>query len=200
MANCHYRLEGKQGKFCFFFQEKKLHYKLNNYHMTKNIPIYHARNVNRWKGSVKPRPFIGLLIFDVINRFIFCHGVVIYYVLEGFMGCKLHIFEVYGAKSPCTERIFVLVMRLIFQVAVNLALSHDCLKGCPASSTGRVSATLNIERCKSLSTRVRLHPGSICLGMFVNGLFVCVGVLRPSQQLRSCRGGELSINTVPGQA
>ena len=58
------------------------------------------------------------------------------------MGCKLHIFEVYGAKSPCIGRIFVLVMRLIFH-AVNLALSHDCLKGCPPSSTGRVSATLN---------------------------------------------------------
>ena len=32
------------------------------------------------------------------------------------------------------------------------------------------------------------------------GLFVCVGVLRPSQQLRSCRVGQLHINTVPGQA
>ena len=48
--------------------------------MTNNKPIYHARNVNRWKGSVKPRPFIGLLILDVINRFIFGHGVVIFYV------------------------------------------------------------------------------------------------------------------------
>ena len=27
----------------------------------------------------------------------------------------------------------------------------------------------------------------------------CVGVLRPSQQLRSCRAGQLPINTVPGQ-
>ena len=32
------------------------------------------------------------------------------------------------------------------------------------------------------------------------GLFVCVEVLRPSQQLRSCRVGHLPINTVPGQA
>ena len=30
--------------------------------------------------------------------------------------------------------------------------------------------------------------------------FVCVEVLRPSQQLRSCRAGQLHINTVPGQA
>ena len=59
-----------------------------------------------------------------------------------------------------------------FHVAVCLALSHDCLKGCPASSSGRVSVTLNIERCKPLSTRVRLHSGSFCLDMFVNGLAV----------------------------
>ena len=38
--------------------------------MTKNKLIYHARNVNQLKGSVKPRPFIGLLILDAINRFI----------------------------------------------------------------------------------------------------------------------------------
>ena len=31
-------------------------------------------------------------------------------------------------------------------------------------------------------------------------LFVCDEVLRPSQQLRSCRAGQLPINTVPGQA
>ena len=31
-------------------------------------------------------------------------------------------------------------------------------------------------------------------------LFVCVEVLRPTQQLRSCRVGQLPINTVPGQA
>ena len=31
-------------------------------------------------------------------------------------------------------------------------------------------------------------------------LFVCVEVLRPCQQLRSCRVGQLPINTVPGQA
>ena len=50
--------------------------------MTKNKSIYHAWNLNRWKGLVKPRPFIDLLILDVINRFIFGHGVVIYYYLE----------------------------------------------------------------------------------------------------------------------
>ena len=30
--------------------------------------------------------------------------------------------------------------------------------------------------------------------------FVCVDVLRPCQQLRSCRAGQLPINIVPGQA
>ena len=30
--------------------------------------------------------------------------------------------------------------------------------------------------------------------------FVCVEVLRPSQQLKSCRAGQIPINTVPGQA
>ena len=33
-----------------------------------------------------------------------------------------------------------------------------------------------------------------------SGLFVCVEVLRPSQQLMSCRVGQLPIKTVPGQA
>ena len=31
-------------------------------------------------------------------------------------------------------------------------------------------------------------------------LFVCVVVLQPCQQLRSCRASQLPINTVPGQA
>ena len=31
----------------------------------------------------------------------------------------------------------------------------------------------------------------------VLGVFVCVDVLRPSQQLRSCRAGQLPTNTVP---
>ena len=30
--------------------------------------------------------------------------------------------------------------------------------------------------------------------------FVCIEVLRPCQQLRSCRAGQLPINTVPGKA
>ena len=62
------------------FLEKWLHYKVNKYPMTKNKPIYRTRNINRWKGSVKPRPFIGLLILNVINLFIFGHGVLIYYI------------------------------------------------------------------------------------------------------------------------
>ena len=36
--------------------------------------------------------------------------------------------------------------------------------------------------------------------VFPNDAFVCVEVLRPSQQLRSCRAGQLPINTVPRQA
>ena len=31
-------------------------------------------------------------------------------------------------------------------------------------------------------------------------IFVCVEVLRPSQQLRSCRADQLPTNTVPRQA
>ena len=62
------------------FLERWLHYESNYHPITKTKPIYHARNVNRWKGFVVPRPFIGLLILDVINRFIFGHGVVIYYL------------------------------------------------------------------------------------------------------------------------
>ena len=41
------------------------------------------------KGLVKPHPFIGLLILNVINRFIFGHGVVIYYVLVWLIGISL---------------------------------------------------------------------------------------------------------------
>ena len=41
-----------------------------------------------------------------------------------------------------------------------------------------------------IGTRVQLR----------SGLFVCIEVLRPSQQLKSCRAGQLPINIVPGQA
>ena len=34
----------------------------------------------------------------------------------------------------------------------------------------------------------------------MESLFVCVEVLRPSQQLRTCQAGQLPISTVPGQA
>ena len=36
--------------------------------------------------------------------------------------------------------------------------------------------------------------------LFIYFVFVCVEVLRPCQQLRSCRAGQLPINTVPRQA
>ena len=62
------------------FLERLLHYKVNNHLITKNKMLYHTRNINRWKGSVVPCPFIGLLILVMINHFIFGHGVVIYYL------------------------------------------------------------------------------------------------------------------------
>ena len=40
------RLEVNEVGFAGFLQQK-LHYKVNNYPLTKNKPIYHARNVNR---------------------------------------------------------------------------------------------------------------------------------------------------------
>ena len=72
--------------------------------MTENKPIYHARNVNWWKGSVQPRPFISLLILDFLRDgwdiwglqclklilvllFFFGHGVVIYY-----LQCSMKMF------------------------------------------------------------------------------------------------------------
>ena len=52
----------------------------NQTNKMKNKPIYHSWNVKRWKVSVKHQPFINLLpvILDMINRFIFGHGVLIY--------------------------------------------------------------------------------------------------------------------------
>ena len=58
--------EGEQGEVLLIFS------KVNKNPLTKNKPIYQARNVSRWKGSVEPRTYIGLLILDVINRFITC--------------------------------------------------------------------------------------------------------------------------------
>ena len=69
--------EGKLWVFANFL-ERWLHYKVNNHTITKNKPIYHARNVNGWRSSVEPGPFISLLILHMINRLIFHHGIVIY--------------------------------------------------------------------------------------------------------------------------
>ena len=44
------------------------------------------------------------------------------------------------------------------------------------------------------------HGKYVCINILFVYLFVCVEVLRPSQRLRSCRAGQLLINTVPGQA
>ena len=61
--------------------------------MTKHKSIYLARNENRNKGSVKPRPFIGLLILDVINWFMFGH--------------ELHIYYVLGFRAPSRRNMFI---------------------------------------------------------------------------------------------
>ena len=66
-------LRRKTGWVFANFLEQWLHYKVNNHPITKHKPIYHARNVNQWKGSVEPCPFIGLLILHMINLFIFGH-------------------------------------------------------------------------------------------------------------------------------
>ena len=78
--------EKETGEFLLIFSNDDCIIKYITTHnppITENKLIYHAQNVNRWKGSVEPRSFIGLLILDMINRFIFAHGhgVVIYYVL-----------------------------------------------------------------------------------------------------------------------
>ena len=51
--------------------------------MTENEPIYHARNVKRWKGLDETSNFHRFtnIILDVINRFNFGHGVLIHNVL-----------------------------------------------------------------------------------------------------------------------
>ena len=74
-------LRRKTGWVFANFLEWWLHYKVNNHPITKSKPIYPARK-RKWKGSVEPRPFIGLLILGMINQFIFGHGVVIYYTFE----------------------------------------------------------------------------------------------------------------------
>ena len=58
----------------------------NNRPMTKNEPTYYIQN--EWKGEVVQSPFICLLIFKVINWFIFGHGVVIYYIWIQFCTCN----------------------------------------------------------------------------------------------------------------
>ena len=52
-----------------------------------------------------------------------------------------------------------------------------------------VQKNLNIRK----QTAVIYNPSPV-------NLFVCVEVLQPSQQLKSCQAGQLPINTVPGQA
>ena len=91
--------------------------------------------------------------------------------MGGFHGVQIACLKCKGREVP-VPTIFRTGDAVHFHFMVNLALWHDCLKGYPAGSTGSVSGTLNIECCKPLSTRVRLHPGSVCLDMFVNGLTV----------------------------
>ena len=46
----------------------------------------------------------------------------------------------------------------------------------------------------------KVSKGHKSVKMLWNVLFVCDEVLRPNQHLRSCRVGQLPINTAPGQA
>ena len=62
-----------------------------------------------------------------------------------------------------------------------------------------------VAKCHSKCFRILFF--SYCLKFCLKASFlalvnfcVCVEVLRPSQQLRSCRAGQLPINTVAGQA
>ena len=86
----------------------------------------------------------------------------------------------------------------IMIVLSHLAFKHDeelnttpgqCSS--PAFSIAIYSVRRNIQ-CKVYM--VILNPGITIV------LFVCVEVLWPSQQLRSCRASQLPIYTVPGQA
>ena len=70
--------------------------------------------------------------------------------MRGFHGLQVACLKCKGEKS-LYGTYFHTGDAVHFHIVVNLALSHDRLKGCPASSTGRVSGTLNIERCKPLS-------------------------------------------------
>ena len=85
--------------------------------------------------------------------------------------------------------------------------SVDFLVLCHNKQDRKVSAKSMTMRatalCKNLSgyrelllifkNLAEIHPNQMVL-------FVCVEVLRPSQQLKSCRAGQLPISTVPGQA
>ena len=59
---------------------------------------------------------------------------------------------------------------------------------------------MSCEPVLNRDINVTTHLSAYCFALFLLFLFVCVEVLRPSQQLRSCRAGLLPINTVPGQA
>ena len=64
------------------FRDRWLHYKVNNHTITKTKTKTDLSRLERkpMKGLGGPHPFIGLLILDVINRFIFGHGIIIYYL------------------------------------------------------------------------------------------------------------------------
>ena len=66
-----------------------------------------------------------------------------------------------------------------------------------------ISFGFNVVIISGVYTRSYLDTCHVLLGYAIFNemfLFVCVEVLRLSQQLRSCRAGQLPINTVPGQA
>ena len=98
-------LRRKTGWVFANFLARGLYYKVSNHLITKNKQVYHARNVNRWKGSVEPHPFIGLLVLDVINWFIFCQGLVIYKMNSSFhLQWKKYTFDCIGCRKNWYEK------------------------------------------------------------------------------------------------
>ena len=73
------------------------------------------------------------------------------------------------------------------------------------TSSRNLSCRNNLNSASKFFTISSILPSSLScsyvnLQSNKNMFFVCVEVLRPCQQLRSCRDGQLPINTVPGQA
>ena len=59
----------------------------------REFTVIQIRNVKSMEKSVQPRPFVDFLILDVINWFIFGHGVLIYYFQKSCMYCFTKILQ-----------------------------------------------------------------------------------------------------------